>query len=55
MVVVRHVLWVLRSLVQFGFSTRNLMVAVIALGGLALLVVALAAQAAAPFVLYPFA
>jgi hypothetical protein len=55
MVVVRHVLWVLMSVVRFGLSTRNLVVALVALVGLALLAVAFAAQVAAPFVLYPFA
>jgi hypothetical protein len=53
-ITLRHVGRVVASVVRFGFSTRNVAIVVAVIGGLLLLVAALAAQTAAPFVLYPF-
>lgn len=55
MVTIRHIAFVLYSAMRFGFSTRNFLIALVVVGGLVLLVLAIGAQAAAPFVLYPFA
>jgi len=54
-VTIRHIAFVLYSAMRFGFSTRNFLIALVVVGGLVLLVLAIGAQAAAPFVLYPFA
>lgn len=55
MMTARHVLVLLWSVLRFACTTRNVAVLVVVVGGLVLLVAALSAQAAAPFVLYPFA
>lgn len=55
MTVVRHVLFVVWSVIRMGASTRNLTIVVGVLLGLVIVAVTIAAQTAAPFVLYPFA
>lgn len=52
---VRHILQVAWSTLRFGASTRNIAIVVVVVGGFIVLTLALAAQTAAPFVLYPFA
>lgn len=55
MTTARHVAFLLWSVIRFACTTRNIAVLAVVIGGLALLVAALTAQTAAPFVLYPFA
>jgi hypothetical protein len=55
MTVIRHVLFVVWSVVRMGAATRNLTLVLGVLLGLLIVAFALAAQTAAPFVLYPFA
>lgn len=55
MVLLRHLVRVAWSTLRFGLSTRNIAIVLLVVGGFIALTLALAAQTAAPFVLYPFA
>lgn len=55
MILLRHVLFVLWSVLRMGSTTRNVSLVLAVLLGLVVVVLASAAHTAAPFVLYPFA
>jgi hypothetical protein len=50
----RHVLWLVGDLLAFSVATRRVSLLLAVIAGLLLVAVALAGQAAAPFVVYPF-
>lgn len=55
MIALRHVLIVVWAVLRAGIADRNLTFVLVVLGGIVAFALAFTAQAAAPFVLYPFA